>query len=225
MQREENTFEDEQNAKQWIESVENEKDSYRDKAIYPLLSKWISENNLNLIVEIGSGQGICSSKINLRNSEYIGIEPSEFLVKRANELYTKENIKFIIGNAYNLPIQDKSIDGVFSVMVLFHLENLNASSKEIFRILKDKGTFLIITPNPSSYVEWEKFFVDYDKDKKRIAGSVNIPGVIMNKNIIYTHSLEEIKVSFEQNGLKINSVDEFGDFGQGNLFIAIEGKK
>ncbi|MDX9914128.1 MAG: hypothetical protein RBS77_06130, partial [Candidatus Moranbacteria bacterium] len=47
--KEENPFEDEQVAKEWINSVENEKNMGRDKEIYPRLKNWIAQQNEGLV--------------------------------------------------------------------------------------------------------------------------------------------------------------------------------
>lgn len=225
MKHEENPFENKKIAQEWINSVENEKDLLRDKAIYPLLSKWVSKNNPKLIVEIGSGQGICSSKINLKKREYIGIEPSEALVKRSKKLYKDKNKKFIVGSAYKLPIETEAADRVFSVNVWFHLKNIRKASMELARILKQNGKFLIVTANPKSYNVWESQYFDYKKDKYKIVGKVKVPVHPMSKNIFYLHPSNKIKKNLIDSGLKIDSIKMFGDLGRGKLFIAIYGHK
>src|SRR5690606_7949375 len=109
MKYEENPFESEDVAKEWIGSVEGEEGMFRDKTIYPLLEKWSSEIRGGTILEIGAGQGACAEHINDVN--YIGVEPSMPLVKRAGELYQdKEGKNFVVGNAYDLPLASKSVD-------------------------------------------------------------------------------------------------------------------
>ncbi len=89
---EENPFEREDVAKQWISSVENEKDGFRDREIYPRLKSWKRSVTGTAFLEIGSGQGICYSQLGLSDQEsYLGIEPSEPLVARAKQLYGRPN--------------------------------------------------------------------------------------------------------------------------------------
>jgi ubiquinone/menaquinone biosynthesis C-methylase UbiE len=189
------------------------------------LSKWISKNKPKLVVEIGSGQGICSGKIDLRKKKYIGIEPSKILVRRSRKLYKNKNTKFIVGNAYKLPIANEIADGVFSVNVYFHLKNIRIASKELSRILKQKGKFLIITANPLSYRVWESSYFNYKKNKYKIVGKVKVPVNPMSKNIFYLHTFSKIKNSLIKNGLKIDPIKIFGDLGKRKLFIAISGHK
>ncbi len=157
--KEENPFENENIAKEWIKSVEGEKDSFRDKEIYPRLKRWISNMKPQITVEIGSGQGICSNQLGSYQGKYIGIEPSETLLKRAKQLYgSQPNVNFILGNAYELPIVEQSADAVFSINVWFHLENLVRASQELGRILRPTGGFLIITANPNAYLIWVQLY-------------------------------------------------------------------
>lgn len=140
---EENPFENRKVAEEWIASVEGEKGLLRDRELYPRLAQWAQQAQPRQIVEIGSGQGICSEHINASESRYVGIEPSQLLVERAQKLYALPNRRFVRGNAYELPIADASTDAAFSVNVWFHLENINQASQELSRILKSGGKFLI----------------------------------------------------------------------------------
>lgn len=222
---EENPFEDKVVAAEWINSVENEKGMYRDTEIYPRLERWIAVHPIGTVVEIGAGQGICSEKLGDFKGNYIGIEPSRALVNRANELYKKEGREFLIGNAYRLPIEDFSVDAVFSVMVWFHLEHLDKAAYELARILKANTPFLIITANPNADRVWESFFIDHAHEGKKLQGSVNVPINPLSESVIYQHSLKEIADSFVANGLIVDHVEEFGPVDGEYIFISIEGHK
>ncbi|MFC1623680.1 class I SAM-dependent methyltransferase [Patescibacteria group bacterium] len=226
---EENPFETKSVSKEWITSVEGEVGLIRDNEIYPRLQSWISEIKPNIVVEIGSGQGICSNKLGDFDGKYIGIEPSKYLTERAKELYNSQaNKTFKIGNAYDLPFNDNEVDAVFSVMVWFHLENLEKASKEIFRILKTGAKFYIITANPDLYNVWESFFLDYEKKDKKLIGRVKVPISSLSKNIIHLHTTNEIITSLKKAGLNIESIEKFGagkENSDEGLMIGIVGSK
>ena len=227
--RETNPFEDVEVAEQWISSVEGEEGKIRDKEIYPLLRGWSSKVGSGVVVEIGSGQGICSQQFDDFNGEYIGVEPSEILTKRGKELYgSNTNFHFAVGNAYELPVESGSADGVFSVNVWFHLLNLKKASAELARILKKGGIFNIVTTNPASYELWETFFEDYTKEGKMISGKVKIPINALSRNDFYMHTMSEMTEALEDAGLKIVSVNTLGTMPKhpdSPLFISIEGCK
>lgn len=227
--REENPFEDSEIAKQWISAIETPQNRSREKEYYPLLHDWSSTlNSGSIIVEIGSGQGICSSKVNLDKKSYVGIEPSLVLVERSKELYPESSKKFLIGNTYDIPLDAGSIDAVFSIGVWFHLADLDLAHKEIARILKPKGKLLIMTANPDTQKTWESFYDNPVVQGKKIEGKVSVPGGVMSKNILYVHSKDEIVESLSGNGFVVDSVKEIG-FGNGDretgLFIAVYAHK
>lgn len=221
--REDNPFEDEKIAQEWINSVENEEGKIRDKELYPLLRQWVDTVQPQTIVDIGSGQGIASEKIQPTTAYYIGIEPSEPLTKRAQELYSSEKRKFLVGDAYALPVENELAEAVFSINVWFHLKDLTTASQELARILKPDGRFLIITANPGADKLWEGFFIEYSKKGKVIDGKVRIPINPLSRNIIFQHTLKEITDALKNTGLEIEKTQTFGK--EQDLFIAVHGRK
>jgi ubiquinone/menaquinone biosynthesis C-methylase UbiE len=228
--KEENPFENEQEAKKWILSVEDTsgQNNLREKEMYPLLESRAVEYQAKDILEIGAGQGICSTHIGESFNSYTGIEPSETLVGRAQEKYADSKKQFVVGNAYELPVESNSFDFVFSTMVWFHLANPERASTELARVLEPNGHFLIVTANPNSYKIWESFFDNPIVDDKHMVGMVHIPGGVVSKNIIYKHTQERLLSALESANLKISSVKELGyvnGLADKSIFISIEGTK
>ena len=85
---------DKQTADDWIKAVETTERSFRDDHIYPKINDLIHQSLPKRILDIGCGQGVCSDKIDLKHSEYTGVEPSTFLLDRAKQLYLQPNIFF-----------------------------------------------------------------------------------------------------------------------------------
>jgi SAM-dependent methyltransferase len=213
MKKEENTFENPIMAEEWIQAVESEKDSSRAKEIYPFLMDWSHSLAPKLLIEIGSGQGICSAHVEVQD-KYIGIEPSITLTKRAEEIYGDSNKTFMIGNVYDMPLGQGSADAVFSVGVWFHIENLDKAHKEVSRILKIDGELLIVTSNSQRHSIWESAFVNPLREGKKIDGMVVLPSGYMTRNIFYLHEESEIIESLERNGFSVKSIDKLGQSTQ-----------
>lgn len=211
-EREENTFEDPKLAEEWIEVIEAEKGGSRDLEIYPMLKKWTHDLAPKVLIEIGSGQGVCSSKVEIKE-KYIGIEPSISLLSRAKEIYKESNKEFLIGNAYEIPLKNNSVDAVFSVGVWFHIKDLDKAHKEIYRILKTNAEFLIITANPNANHIWESWFENPQKDGKRIEGKIKMQDKFLSKNILFLHTEQEIIDSLKNCNFSIESIKKFG-FGK-----------
>jgi len=228
--KEENPFEDQRGAEEWIQAVENERGTIRDKEIYPQLAEWINTYKIKTLADIGSGQGICSTKLGSDDVHYIGIEPSQFLITRANEIYKKSNREFIRGDAYKIPLPDNSVDGFISVTTWFHLADLEKATKELSRVLCSGGHFMLITPNPNAYDIWETFYTDTKKEEGVLIGKTNIllnpdegpenyKFAHLSKNIFYLHTKEQILEPLATNGLEVDKLEEIG------ILPITEGKK
>ncbi len=220
-----NPFEDEAIAAEWIIGVESEKGQIRDNEIYPRLKSW-SASMAGTIVDIGAGQGIASIHVS-PGLEYMGVEPSLSLVQRAEKLYAASQRQFVVGNAYSLPIEDESVAGCFSINVWFHLAELNKAAKEMARILKAGGTFLIITANPSAYGIWEDMYTDVKREGNMIVGKVRLLTNTLSKNTFYQHTEASILDALGTAGLRVDSIEAFGKIenNSDNIFISITGHK
>lgn len=224
---EENPFTNDQVAKEWIASVENECGFIRDKEIYPRLRAW-SESVRGTIVDIGSGQGICSQKIFLAGgAEYLGIEPSFTLTARARELYGAADKKFIVGDAYALPLDTATVEACFLVSVWFHLGDLDKAAAEMARVLKPAGKFFIITANPAAYETWRSFYFDETIEGKKITGKIQVPINPLSKNIFYQHSEEEMLGALSRARLTVAETARFGRIAEvgESVFMSVSGSK
>lgn len=222
-----NPFEKVEIASEWIRSVEGEQWLVRDNEIYPRIFDWSRQfQEWATIVEIWSWQWVCSSKIS-SSVEYIWVEPSVPLTLRAIELYG-ENIRrsFRIWNAYSLPIEDNIVDGVLSVNVWFHLQNLNQAAYELKRTLKSKWKFLIITAHPESYnTFWEQQYTWATKDKNMITWKIDVPINPLSENTLFLHTMSELKESFLNQDLIIDKTYPMGNIWGIQAFIWIEWEK
>lgn len=77
----------------------------------------------------------------------VGMEPDEKYFYQAKKEVPQAN--FIVGSAQNLPFKNDSFDKAVMLEVLEHLpsKSEHKAIKEISRILKPKGEFILSTPN------------------------------------------------------------------------------
>ena len=227
MEKEYNPFTDKNIACEWIASVEGERDSYRDQYLYPALKAWIAKNGINSVLEVGSGQGICSQNLGPTVKEYLGVEPSVYLVERAEELYASPTVKFIIGSAYDLPVMMRSRSAIFSINVLFHLENIQRAMFEISRALVPGGKYFHITANPNSFDQWLSFFEQPTVSDKKVMGKQAIPVNPLSMNVFNNHSLNDLMSAQTSAGLTIVSISPLvgTEMNGVPLFVEISGYK
>ena len=210
-----------EDAAEWIRLIEAVKVSTRENDIYRMLSEWVNQLQDSEVLEIGCGQGICSEHLDLIHHNYTGIDPSPFLIERALQLYSTKNRRFTLANTYALPFADQKFAGAFSVSVWHLLANLNQAAKELKRILKSNGRFLIITANPSSYSNWTSLYAESTLQGKRFEGKLQ-NGLY---DVLHLHSLDEIKASLTLAELQIENLITFRNTPNNqHLYLAVYGK-
>jgi len=101
------------------------------------------------VLEIGCGNGIQAIYVikKYKPAEIIGIDLNENNIKIAKEEALKqgiENVKFYIGNAHTLSmIVDNSVDIVMNIESAFHYPDKEQFLKQVYRVLKPGGKFVI----------------------------------------------------------------------------------
>jgi len=215
-------------SQEWTEWVETpNKNGTRESEIFPFIKKWISDINPKNLLDIGCGQGICSTLIK-KEINYIGIDISNNLINRAKKLYENENKNFKIGDVYSLPIDDKSIDAAMSIWVWSHLENLEKAATEIFRVLKPNGKYLIITANPETFEFRKTFYENYEIKGKLLTGNFDLGhGKKLTNSTLYLYTLANIKNALTKSGLKINYESRMGQIKEcpKGLYVVLSGSK
>lgn len=118
--------------------------------------KWLKKQDR--VLDVGCGNGEQSLKIAKACKEVIAFDIDEEILvqsrKKQQELKIK-NIKFLkIDANKELPFKNNSFDVVLAHDVLEHLKNHRKTTKEIIRVLKKPGLFLLALPNKET--SWKK---------------------------------------------------------------------
>ncbi|MEH2283801.1 MAG: methyltransferase domain-containing protein [Nostoc sp.] len=109
-----------------------------------IVNKLIDLLNLpkgSIIADIGAGTGGYS--IELANQGFLvnAIEPSVVMQKQAVE---HSQVKWFSGYAEDLPLSDKSVDAVVSILTIHHFSHLEKAFQEMHRIIRD-GAIILLT--------------------------------------------------------------------------------
>ena len=219
---------DEKRSDEWSEWVESdEAEASREKEIYPRIRDWLGKSNSSSVVEVGCGQGIISKQFN-STIKYIGIDPSDTLINRANHLYASENHIFIKGDAYNLPLEDANTEAALSVWVWSHLQDLQLAADEMARVLKPNGAFLIINANPGTYEERKGFYKSYEIVDGVLVGDFDLGNDrVLSQGTLHFHSLQSMLDALSEADLRTTGIETLGhkeSYPKG-LYIAISGYK
>jgi SAM-dependent methyltransferase len=101
------------------------------------------------VLDFGCGAGGNSLLLARRGAYVVGVDISASLIELARRRLATNGLanaaRFVVGSAHDLPIATGSVDLVVGIAVLHHL-NLDLSSGEVFRVLKEGGRAVFQEP-------------------------------------------------------------------------------
>ncbi len=96
------------------------------------------------LVDVGGGFGRLVPLYAPAFKKSVLVDPSERLLEDAQKLTKKhDNLEVINGTASKLPLKSKSFDAALMIRTVHHLSSPDKAFKEINRILKPKGFFIL----------------------------------------------------------------------------------
>ena len=99
------------------------------------------------VVDYGCGAGEDAVHLARRGADVIGIDISADLLQIAKRRVEAngESAKFLVASAYATGLPSESVDAVFAIAILHHLD-LELTKKEIWRILRPGGVMVLQEP-------------------------------------------------------------------------------
>jgi len=116
-------------------------------------------SNGNRSLEVGCGRGSLSAYFSDAGYEATLLDLSPEVIEIAEKIFTQNNLQatFKVGDAYNLAIDDKSFDVVFSIGVFEHFDEIETPIREQVRVLDSGGLFIAyVVPEYSQNIQ-QKF--------------------------------------------------------------------
>lgn len=124
-------------------------DFFRNKILDGALIRNIGEVKNKTLLDLGCGQGYLSEIITLTETKMVGIDISKTMIKIANKRYKKNEVSFVVGNIEKkLPFEENIFDITVSNMVFMDIENPKKSIKEVVRVTKNGGAFILSILHP-----------------------------------------------------------------------------
>ena len=135
------------------------------KRVVNLLKKRQPKN----ILDIATGTGdlaINLTKTGADNITGLDISPGMLEVgkKKVTSLNLNDTIDMIIGDSENLPFEENSFDAITVAFGVRNFENLDKGLSEIYRVLRPKGTFVVLetsVPTKTPFKQGYKFYTKY----------------------------------------------------------------
>lgn len=109
------------------------------------------------VLDLGCGSGSNTALIALRGATVWALDLSPDLIDLARTRLTQNHIgadvRFVVGSAHAIDLPDRSMDVVFGIAVLHHLDLAQASA-EVHRVLKPGGRAIFQEPVRNSRLMW-----------------------------------------------------------------------
>jgi ubiquinone/menaquinone biosynthesis C-methylase UbiE len=107
-----------------------------EKALASLMIK----DDYELVVDVGCGTGRALARLAFNKRpgiQFIGFDPAENMrIRAAERTGRNHNIKILDGSFENIPLESCSVDYMYSIFAFHWTTDLQASAKEISRVLK-----------------------------------------------------------------------------------------
>jgi ubiquinone/menaquinone biosynthesis C-methylase UbiE len=130
---------------------------FRYKKTHHLLKyiNWQAASNKD-VLEIGLGIGADATLWGKYAKSYTGVDLTQEAVMATQMHLDTLNLKGNIfqANAEKLPFEDESFDIIYSHGVLHHTTNITVTFKEAFRVLRMKGSFIVMLYAKGSFNYW-----------------------------------------------------------------------
>lgn len=118
------------------------------------------------ILDIATGTGDLAINLSETNAKkIIGLDISQGMLDVGKQKISKykldETIDMLLGDSENMPFEDNSFDAITVAFGIRNFETLEKGLKEILRVLKQGGTFVILetsVPTKMPYKQGYKFY-------------------------------------------------------------------
>jgi SAM-dependent methyltransferase len=122
---------------------------------YAHLHRYLWASNLvkgKRVLDLASGEGYGANML-ARDAAYVcGVDIDDDAIQHARAKYVRPNLEFLKGSITEVPIRGEN---PFDVVVCFeaieHIEAQEALLREVVRLVKPEGLFIVSTPNKAVY--------------------------------------------------------------------------
>ena len=121
------------------------------------------------VLEIGCGNGFRTQQFgHIRGVKIEAIDPDEQAITYAKENNYDDDINYTVAQAESLPFSEKTFDIVIFTLSMHHINNDKKALTEACRVLKNKGTIVVIEPGLKGTIfEAEINFDCFDGDETK----------------------------------------------------------
>lgn len=139
--------------------------------------KIIKSNNPDSILDIATGTGDLAINLAETNaSKIVGLDISSGMLNIGKDKIKKKSLEskidMILGDSENMPFEDNSFDAITVAFGVRNFETLENGLKEIYRVLKPNGTFVILETSVPTKTPFKQGYHFYTKNILPLIGKV-----------------------------------------------------
>ncbi|GAA4290059.1 bifunctional demethylmenaquinone methyltransferase/2-methoxy-6-polyprenyl-1,4-benzoquinol methylase UbiE [Aestuariibaculum suncheonense] len=139
--------------------------------------KMVKENNPDTILDIATGTGDLAINLAETNAtKIVGLDISSGMLEIGKEKVKKKGldnrIEMILGDSENMPFEDHTFDAITVSFGVRNFETLESGLKEILRVLKPGGTFVILETSIPTKTPYKQGYNFYSKNILPLIGKI-----------------------------------------------------
>lgn len=137
--------------------------------------KLVKENNPETVLDIATGTGDLAINLAETNAtKIVGLDISSGMLEIGKDKIKKKGldskIEMILGDSENMPFEDNSFDAVTVAFGVRNFETLENGLKEILRVLKPGGIFVILETSVPTKTPFKQGYNLYTKNIMPLIG-------------------------------------------------------
>ncbi|TNJ44656.1 bifunctional demethylmenaquinone methyltransferase/2-methoxy-6-polyprenyl-1,4-benzoquinol methylase UbiE [Tamlana fucoidanivorans] len=129
------------------------------------------------ILDIATGTGdLAINLAETQASKIIGLDISSGMLEIGKEKVKNKNLEskidMVLGDSENMPFEDNTFDAITVAFGVRNFENLENGLKEIYRVLKPTGTFVILETSIPTKTPYKQGYNFYSKHILPLIGKI-----------------------------------------------------
>ena len=130
--------------------------------------KIVSKSKPTNVLDIATGTGdLAISLVDTGASKIVGLDISPGMLAigkdKVKENKLQDSIEMVIGDSENLPFENNSFDAITVAFGVRNFENLEKGLREINRVLKPKGIFVVLETSVPTKFPFRQGYMVYSK--------------------------------------------------------------